>query len=222
MEERPELIRTDKGLALLWDGMTLRGDFSEMLPRVRPSRLRSELLVKAARYGKLAGDRRPRVLDAAAGLGEDAFLLAAAGFDVLMYERDEMIFALLEDAVKRALGDPETCEAASRMTALKGDSRDAMNDLSLDVNADLRPDIIYLDPMFPARKKSGLIKKKFQILQRLEAPEEGDSLIQAALSACPRRIIVKRPAKAPYLGGIKPGYSIKGDVIRYDCIVLRP
>jgi len=222
MADRPELVRTEEGLALEWDGMTLRGDLTALIPRIRPDRLNGELIVKAAKYEKLYGGGTVTVLDATAGLGEDSFLLAAKGFNVLMYERDELIFRLLEDSLRRAADDPLTCEAASRIKAVCGDSIDAMREIASRGDPGSSPDVIYLDPMFPARKKSGLIKKKFQILQQLESPEAGDSLIRAAVDAGPRRIIVKRPAGAKPLGGVSPSYSVKGGIIRYDCIILRP
>lgn len=85
----------------------------------------------------------------------------------------------------------------------------------------VHPDVVVLDPMFPKRQKSGLIKKKFQLLQQLEQPcAEEDALLQAAISCGPRRIVIKRPLKGPYLAGVKPSYSIKGKSVRYDCIVL--
>jgi len=80
------------------------------------------------------------------------------------------------------------------------------------------PDLILLDPMFPERRKSALIKKKFQLLQRLESPcTDEEEMVSAALAAGPRRLIIKRPLKGPYLAGRKPDYSIKGKAIRYDC-----
>ena len=83
------------------------------------------------------------------------------------------------------------------------------------------PDVILLDPMFPERKKSGLIKKKFQLLQQLEQPcSDEEELMETALAARPRKIIVKRPLKGPWLAGRKPHYSLKGKAIRYDCFVL--
>ena len=84
-----------------------------------------------------------------------------------------------------------------------------------------RPDVIYLDPMFPERQKSGLVKKKFQLIHYLEAPAENEeALMQAAIAAHPFKIVVKRPAKGPYLAGLKPSYSLDGKAIRYDCYVF--
>ena len=81
-------------------------------------------------------------------------------------------------------------------------------------------DLIYLDPMFPERKKSALVKKKFQLLHYLERPAADEQeLLQAALSARPKKIVIKRPLKGPDLGGQKPSYRIRGKAIRYDVIV---
>ena len=83
-----------------------------------------------------------------------------------------------------------------------------------------RPDVVYLDPMFPARQKSAAVKKKFQLLHHLECPcANEEELMAAALSVCPRKVVVKRPPKAPHLAGIKPSHSIEGKAVRYDCIV---
>ena len=83
------------------------------------------------------------------------------------------------------------------------------------------PDLIYLDPMFPQRRKSGLIGKKLQLLQKLEQPcMEEANLLQAAMEVHPRRIVIKRPLKGPYLDGKKPHYSLEGKAIRYDCFTF--
>ena len=83
------------------------------------------------------------------------------------------------------------------------------------------PDIVLLDPMFPGRQKSGLVKKKAQLLQKLEKPcEDEEGLLQAAVSAGPRKIVIKRPLKGPFLAGRKPDYSITGKTIRYDCLLV--
>ncbi len=158
--------------------------------------------------------RRPLVIDATAGLGEDSFLLAAAGFFVDMYEHNPVIAALLSDALGRAMEDPGLRGPASRMRLTVGDSLDAIK------NADPAPDVIYLDPMFPERRKSAAVKKKFQLLHMIEEPEgSGEALLAAAIAAAPGKIVIKRPPKGPCLGGIRPGYSLTGKAVRYDVIV---
>ena len=206
----------DDGLALTGDGLVLRGDFTRMLPRLKQSNLQREFLVKAAKVKNTGA--MPTAADATAGLGEDSLLLAAAGFFVQMYEYNPVIAALLRDAMRRAAEVSELADIVGRMTLFEEDSLCALPKLS---ESERQPDVILLDPMFPARQKSALVKKKFQLLQRLEMPcADEEDLMHAAMAAHPHKIIVKRPLKGPYLTGRKPSYSIKGKSIRYDCIVL--
>lgn len=208
----PQLINREDGLVLAGDGMEVRADFTLMLPRLSASNLNKEMLVRAAR------GRNPSApglaIDATAGLGEDSLLLAAAGYRVRMFEYNPMIFALLEDALNRASNDNVLSDIVSRMELVESDSIISLPGMTEDI------DIILLDPMFPRRTKSGLIKKKFQLLQQIEMPcENEEALFDAAVKASPKKIIVKRPSKGPYLCGRIPSYSISGSVIRYDVIV---
>ena len=209
-----ELRHGDAGLELVGDGMVLRADFARMLPRLRPDRLARELLVRAAR---IRGVESPTVVDATAGLGEDSLLLAAAGFSVTMFERDSAIAALLRDALARAADEPQLAGIVERMTLVEGDSVAGLRELSVP------PDVVFLDPMFPERTKSAAVKKKFQLLHHLERPcEDEEGLLAAALSACPRKVVVKRPPKGPWLAGVKPSHSLAGKAVRYDVIVPPP
>ena len=243
--EKPVLMTAEDGVLVLTDGaLTLCADFENMQPRLTKGRLNSELLVKAAKIRRGTGvhsgigthsdtgdhsgigahsdtdEDCPLVLDATAGLGEDSFLLAAAGFKVLLYEYNPVIAALLRDGLRRAIESDAAVirEAAERMTLYEENSLRAMTELSLQGASS--PDVILLDPMFPERSKSALVKKKFQLLQQLESPcANGEELLSAAVSCHPHKIIIKRPLKGPYLGDIKPSYSITGKAIRYDVII---
>lgn len=206
------LERTESCLVLTDGRLSLNADFTHMLPRLRHHNLSSELLVRAARIKR--SDHPLTAIDATAGLGEDSLLLAAAGFNIVLYEYDSVIAALLSDALDRSAAVPELCDITSRMKLICGDSISAMAALTEP------PDVILLDPMFPAREKSALIKKKFQLLQQLEMPcSDEERLLNAAISASPRKIVIKRPLKGPYLSGRRPDYSISGKSVRYDCIV---
>ncbi len=208
------LLRYNKeGLFFESEGQVLHGDFSTLRQRLEKSRVDHELLVKAAKFkGEKPEDLT--AVDATAGLGEDSMLLAFAGFKVTLYERDPIICALLKDTVRRACKIQWLADAAKRMNVVEGDSITELPKM-----AD-PPDMILLDPMFPAKKNSGLVKKKFQMIYLLERQSsDEDCLLEAALKAHPRKIVVKRPAGGPFLGGLKPGYSISGKTIRYDCIV---
>jgi len=207
------LNRDADGLFLCGNDQILRADFAKMLPRIRPANLNGELLIKAAKIKGI--DRTPTAADATAGLGEDSFLLAAAGFSVRLYERDHVIAQLLHDALDRAASVPELTAVVGRMRLYEADSITELPALTPP------PDVILLDPMFPERQKSGLIKKKLQFLKQLEAPcSDEDALLDAAMAAQPRKVVIKRPLKGAYLAGRKPDYSIKGNSIRYDCFVL--
>jgi len=209
------LDRDENGLFLGCGDQKIRGDFSKMVRRIKQANLERELLIKASRI-KGHNDGLTAV-DATAGLGEDSLLLAAAGFCVTLYEKDPVIAALLEDAMNRAKNIPELSQTVSRMTLIKEDSISAMRSL------DIHPDVILLDPMFPERQKSALVGKKFQLIHLLEKPcEDETELLNAAVMAHPRKIIIKRPLKGTWLGGRKPDYSINGKAIRYDCIVMPP
>ena len=212
----PVLQRSSEGLILTDGKLSLMADFVPLLPRLKQGVLGTELLVRAARLKKMQdGGKRPALIDATAGLGEDSILLAAAGFSVKMYEQNPIIAALLEDALERGAAVPELAETVAHMALVKADSIQAMQHL------EEPPDVIYLDPMFPERKKSARIKKKFQLLQQLELPcADEEELLRAAIAAHPHKIVIKRPAKGPYLAGIRANYSISGSSIRYDCLVF--
>ena len=205
------LQRDCDGLALVGSGMVLRGDLTRMLPRLRPDRLGRELLVRAAR---MRGVEAPTAVDATAGLGEDSLLLAAAGFRVTMFEKDPVIAALLRDSLERAAAVPELAGVVARMELVEGDSVEGLRSLRFS------PDVVFLDPMFPGRTKSAAVKKKFQLLHRLERPCENEAeLLEAALAAGPHKVVIKRPPKGPWLAGVKPSHSIAGKAVRYDVIV---
>ena len=207
-----ELRRDADGLILEGDGMRLRASFDDMKRRLLHGKLNGELLVRAAR---LKGIEEPTLVDATAGLGQDSLLLAAAGFSVTLIECNPVIAAMLVDAIERARRDPELADAAGRMQVIEGNSLKVLRDLSMP------PDVVYLDPMFPGRSKSAAVKKKFQLLHRLEMHCEDEmALLEAARAAHPRKIIIKRPVKGPHLAGVKPDYTLRGKAVRYDCIVM--
>ena len=212
-----ELTGKSEGLTLTDGTMELRADFGRMLPRLKQGRLQQELLVKAART---KGIERPWAIDATAGFGEDSLLLAAAGFTVDLYEQDCVIAALLKDALDRAADDPALAAAVSRMRLHAGEDSIAglRHTAELIGRGELAaPDV---DPMFPERTKSAAVKKKFQLLHHLEQPcADEETLVEAALAARPRKVVIKRPVKGPLLAGVKPSYQLAGKAVRYDVLV---
>lgn len=162
----------------------------------------------------------PAVVDATAGLGRDAFVLASLGARVLMVERVPAIFALLEDGLARARADADTAEIATRMELVCGD---AARDLEARVaEAGFPPRVIHLDPMFPHREKSALVKKEMRLFRTL-AGDDADAprLLEAALDVASHRVVVKRPRKAPPIEGPAPRHVLEGKTSRYDVYVHR-
>ena len=213
--------RPGEGLSVIYDasgvtlsgyGLSYRGDFEEMLHRVTNGRTQHEMLVHIAKTKKPS----PRAVDATAGMGEDSLLLAAAGYEVTMFERNAVVAALLKDAMRRAKKHPVLKEIVPRMRLIEGDSTALMDTLPF------TPELVYLDPMFPERQKTGLVNKRLQLIQKLEQPCCAEKeLLDAAMRLSPERIIIKRPLKGELLAGKEVDYSVKGKAIRYDCIVLK-
>ncbi len=205
------LLVRPEGLALTGYGLTLQGDFEQMLRRITKGRLAHEMLVHVSR----TKTPEPRAIDATAGMGEDSLLLAAYGYRVTMYEQNPVIAALLRDTMRRAENHPDLKSIIARMTLIEGSSIEGMPGQQ-DV------ELVYLDPMFPTKKKSSLTNKKLQLIQKLEQPcPDEEALLQAAIAADPRKIIIKRPNNGPYLAGRKPDYSVSGKAVRYDCLMVR-
>jgi 16S rRNA (guanine1516-N2)-methyltransferase len=145
----------ENGISLIRDNSLVQGDFSKMRPRLIPANLNGELLIKAAKMKGTANNLT--AIDATAGLGEDAFLLAAFGYKLSLYERDPIISLLLQDAINRAFQQPDLQPIAARMTLHFADSIPALS------KVETPPDIVLLDPMFPNRKKKRTGKKEISI-----------------------------------------------------------
>ena len=157
--------------------------------------------------------RSPLILDATAGLGRDAFVLASLGCELVMLERSPVIAALLHNGLKRALADPEIHTIACRMRFFCTDAVDYLTGMV----PSQQPDVIYMDPMYPHRDKSALVKKEMRLFRRIRG-EDGDSaaLLSAARQNASHRVVVKRPVGAEWVGGEKPTMAIKSPNTRYD------
>ena len=155
---------------------------------------------------------RPVVLDATAGLGRDAFVLASLGCNMTLIERQPIIAALLEDGLARALQDAEVALIARQMRLLCGNAIELMSQWQGEP-----PQVIYLDPMFPHRDKSALVKKEMRLFRPLVGDDmDAPALLEAALALASHRVVVKRPRKAPIIEGGKPSYALEGKSSRYD------
>ncbi|PKM45300.1 MAG: 16S rRNA methyltransferase [Gammaproteobacteria bacterium HGW-Gammaproteobacteria-1] len=160
----------------------------------------------------------PSVLDATAGLGRDAFVLASLGCPVTLIERSPVVAALLEDGLARAQQDAEVAPITARMQLLCGNAAQLMAQLE-EVE---RPDVVYLDPMYPHRRKSALVKKEMRLFREVVGEDpDADVLLPAALAAARQRVVVKRPDYAEPMAGRKPTLSIATKNHRFDVYVLK-
>lgn len=173
---------------------------------------RGQALAKA--MGLRAG-KTPAVVDATAGLGRDAFLLASLGAQVTLIERSDEMYELLVDGMARAEAEGgEFREIMARMTLIKGDAKDLL--------ADLAGEAILIDPMHPPRKNSALVKRELrQVRDIVGTDEDAADLVRVALQHARSRVVLKWPAKADPIDGLRScSHQILGKSTRYDVFMV--
>ena len=200
--------------------------------KAAPGPVVAEFVAGTARHRRLYGGGRnqplaraigmksgvnPKVLDATAGLGKDAFVLASLGCKVDLLERSSIIHALLENGLQRAAANAATKKIVSeRIQLIHTDTIQYLKDLNLQ----RLPDVIYMDPMYPDRTKSALVKKEMRLFKSVIGSDmDADELLQAALNSKVKRVVVKRPRQAPHIGGLEPFTMIQTKNTRYDIYI---
>lgn len=170
---------------------------------------RGEAIAKAV---GIKQDYLPRIIDATAGLGRDAFVLAAIGCQVKLVERHPVVRLLLQDGLQRSYSDSEIGEIMQKNMQLL-----PVNHISqLDPTTN-NVDVIYLDPMYPHKQKSALVKKEMRVFQHLVGEDlDADELLAPALALAQNRVVVKRPDYAQYLANISPSFSRETKNHRFD------
>jgi len=172
---------------------------------------KNQQLAKAIGLHKI---KAPHIIDATAGLAKDAFVLATLGCTITLIERNIAIYLLLNDALERVQqsDDEHVKQITSLMTLVHHNSLNYLKNLT----EGEYPDVIYLDPMFPDRKKSAKVKKDMVFFQRLAGKDsDAKQLLHTALNKANKRIVVKRPRHSNYLLET-PSFKIEGKSIRYD------
>lgn len=159
--------------------------------------------------------KTPMVVDATAGLGRDAFLLASLGARVTLIERSPEMHGLLKEGMTRAaLAGGEAAGAIARMTLIHGDARDLLPTLS--------PEVVLVDPMHPPRKKSALVKSEMRLIRAIVGTDEDCvELMKIALATARKRVVLKWPQRADPMEGIAPpSHRITGKSTRYDVFMV--
>lgn len=160
----------------------------------------------------------PRVIDGTAGLGRDGFVLASLGCQVTLVERSPVIAALLRDGLDRAGQDPVVGPIVrEQLSLVEADTASYLGSLP----EAARPDVVYLDPMYPHRQKSALVKKEMRAFRAVvgEDPDAG-KMLAAALTCARKRVAVKRPKGAEPLPGPAPSLEISSPNTRYDIYLI--
>lgn len=173
----------------------------------------------ARAIGMKQGKPAPYILDATAGLGKDSYVFACLGCRVDMLERSPVVAALLEDGIKRASLNIDFADVIEQGFKLK--NMDALSYIEK-IDEDSQPDVIYLDPMYPEKKKSASVKKNMQMLQKLLGHDlDADEILEAALDKATQRVVVKRPKGAPQLKASRaPTLAYESKSTRYDTYVI--
>jgi 16S rRNA (guanine1516-N2)-methyltransferase len=210
-----EAVKTPLALVVTPERFELREVGSSAGPvYVDFSALASRRMGKRQPLAKAVGVKGhlPTVLDASAGLGRDAFALAALGCPVRMLERSRVVAALLEDGLQRAASDSRVSAITARMCLVFGDALSLLPALA----DGERPDVIYLDPMYPQLGKSALKRKEMRLFRELLGEDaDAGALLAVARDAARQRVAVKRPPHAPDLQG-SPDLSFGGKTTRFD------
>ncbi len=174
---------------------------------------RGQAIAKAA---GLKQGVNPTVLDGTAGLGRDAFVLASLGCNVSLVERHPVVAALLDNGLQRAYQDSEIGSwMLQRMHLLPSHHIELLaEEMANSV------DVVYLDPMYPHREKSALVKKEMRVFQTLVGcDDDADALLAPALQIASKRVVVKRPDYAEDLAGLTPSAVIETKKNRFDVYV---
>lgn len=212
MMEPMRLHRDADGYALIdsrGEFRSLRIDFTSRRLQRRIDDGGRELSVQATRAGP-----RVRILDCTAGLGTDSFILASRGAEVVMLERSNSLYLMLRDALIRAREHPRVSEIANRLDVVRCDARSCLAGL------ETPPDVVFIDPMFPSRRKAARVKGELQLLQRLLGKDEdARSLVVAARRTGCKRVVLKRPRGRGEIPGLVPSYVVKGKASRFDVFV---
>ena len=204
---------SDAGVALCKAGEKgqVRVDFVSGSAHHRRTQGGGELIARAVNHTS-----QPVIWDATGGLGRDAFVLASLGLQVTVFEQHPVVACLLADGLARAAKCANTADIVARIQLITGD---ATQHMPLYATQHPRPDVVYLDPMYPMRQKSAAVKKEMAYFHDLvgNANTQDDVLLLAtAQMLAKKRVVVKRPRLGEYLAYIAPAYQYHGKSTRFD------
>lgn len=168
-----------------------------------------EFVVKAC-FGK---KKNPVIFDATAGLARDAFILACNGAQVHMFERNPIVRLLLKNGIERAVNSETDISELIRNNLILEDKHTIY-----EYDGELNPDVVYIDPMYPEKVKSALVKKDMQVFHELVGQDDDVmQLFQRAKEITNLKVVMKNPKWAPPLDVVSSNVLSKGH--RFDIYV---
>ena len=179
-----------------------------ILHRLKYGKGRGQNLAKAV---GMKSNKNRTIVDATAGLGYDAFILASLGANVTLIERSKIMHNLLQEGISEAKSfGGEISRIISRMNLIFGDSKFIL--------PDLLPEVILIDTMYKDRKKTALVKNDMRLVRDIVGSDSDYiQLIDVALNQASNRVVIKQPRYADQIDNIKPySHQILGKTIRYD------
>jgi 16S rRNA (guanine1516-N2)-methyltransferase len=178
----------------------------------RPGEQHSYPAPKKDLLSQAVGRKSQTIVDATAGWAQDSLALFRMGYEVTSIERSAIMAVLIRDGYQRlAQKDWVQKRNLTPPTLLVGDAIELLAGLPE------KPDCIYLDPMFPPkRKQSAATRKSMAVLRDILGDDlDRQALFDAAMAATGRRVVVKSPDYAEPMGG-KPNERYQGKLLRYD------
>ena len=207
------LLANQHGISLCKAGEKgqVQVDFVQGAAQYRRTKGGGELIARAVNHTS-----QPSVWDATGGLGRDAFVLASLGLQLTVFEQHPVVACLLADGLSRAQQHADTANIAARIHLHLGNAILTMPQQAAQYG---RPDVVYLDPMYPSRQKSAAVKKEmayFHELVGMASGQDEQQLLHIAQTLAKKRVVVKRPRLGDYLAETVPAYQYSGKSTRFD------
>lgn len=174
--------------------------------------LRSFPAPKQGAFNQALGNKTRRIIDATGGWGGDALLMCMQGYQVDIIERQPLMALLLSDAFERLERSDWAMNCAAKTPIVL--QADAIPSL---LTTKVQADCVFLDPMFPPKKKkSAAANKQMQLLHWLVGQDiDSQQLVDAAVQGGYPRVVVKRPDYAAPLRA-KPDARFSSKLVHYD------
>ncbi|MFT6033459.1 MAG: 16S rRNA (guanine1516-N2)-methyltransferase [Arenicella sp.] len=206
-----ELSKDTNGLNLRWNiadqkSLKFHLDFVKSVKQIR-----SFPAPKQGAFNQALGKKSVSIIDATGGWAGDAMLMCLQGYRVTVIERLPLMAALIEEAFLRlAKSEYAANNPICIPTVVWGNAADHLDDLKGEA------DCVYLDPMFPPkRKKKAASNKQMQLLRWLAGADSDAAELAVLAKQHFPRLAVKRPDYAEPLIG-KPTIQFSSKLVHYD------